>query len=154
MKKIIVLIAITLSALSVKAQEVKWLDSFDEAIKESKNTGKPILANFTGSDWCGWCIRLDKEVFSKAEFKEWADKNVVLLTVDFPRRKELPAETVETNAGLQKAFGVRGYPTLWMFKPGDGQDPKQDMEALGKTGYVKGGPNKWIASIAQYLPKK
>ena len=79
MKKILVLVAFVLSAITVSAQDGKWLDSFDEAIKESKKTGKPILANFTGSDWCGWCIRLDKEVFSKSEFKEWADKNVVLL---------------------------------------------------------------------------
>ena len=107
MKKIIVLIAITLSALSVKAQEVKWLDSFDEAIKESKNTGKPILANFTGSDWCGWCIRLDKEVFSKKEFQEWAKDNVVLLTVDFPRRKQIPQDVAALNKSLEQAFDFK-----------------------------------------------
>jgi len=90
MKKIILIAVLFLGFSSLQAQEAKWYSDFDEAAKISKKTNKPILANFTGSDWCGWCIRLDKEVFSKKEFQKWADENVVLLTVDFPRRKKLP----------------------------------------------------------------
>lgn len=150
MRKIILLAILFIGFNSIQAQEAKWYDNLEEATKISKKTNKPILANFTGSDWCGWCIRLDKQVFSTDEFKKWADENVVLLTVDFPRRKQLPQNIVAQNNALQSAFQVRGYPTIWMFNVGA---EKTDLTPLGKTGYVKGGPDKWIASIAPALPK-
>jgi len=78
----------------------------------------------------------------------------VLLTVDFPRRKKLPENIVAQNDALQRAFQVRGYPTIWLMNSGDGEVPTDGIVPLGKTGYVKGGPEKWIASIAPSLPKK
>jgi len=154
MKKIILIAVLFISFTSLRAQEAKWYSDFDEAAKISKETNKPILANFTGSDWCGWCIRLDKEVFSKKEFQKWADENVVLLTVDFPRRKKLPQNITEQNDELQRAFQVRGYPTIWLMNPGDGEVPTDGIIPLGKTSYVKGGAEKWIATIAPSIPKK
>ncbi len=77
-------------SITTFAQEIKWLDSYEEAAKISKETNKPILANFTGSDWCRWCKVLDKEVFRTDEFKTWASENVVLLELDFPKKKKLP----------------------------------------------------------------
>ena len=65
--------------------EVTWLTSYSTAIAESKSSGKPVLVNFTGKAWCGWCIRLRREVFETEEFKQWAADNVVLLELDFPR---------------------------------------------------------------------
>ena len=153
MKKIIFAAVLFIGFSSLQAQELKWHDNFDEAAKVSQKTNKPILANFTGSDWCGWCIRLDKEVFSKKEFKKWADENVVLLTVDFPKRKQLAADITEQNNALQHAFQVQGFPTIWLMSPGDGKVPTEGITPLGKTGYVKGGAEKWIASIASALPK-
>ena len=55
---------------------------------------------FTGSDWCGWCIRLQKEVFFKPEFKKWANKNVVLVELDFPKRTKLDEKTLRQNRKL------------------------------------------------------
>jgi len=133
--------------------QVEWMNDFDEAAKLSQKTKKPILANFTGSDWCGWCKVLDREVFNTSEFKTWAKKNVVLLEVDFPRRTKLSAKLKKQNYALQKAFGVRGYPTIWLFETGKGKNPKKDIVPLGKTGYVKGGAKKWINSIDKYMPK-
>ena len=96
------------------------------------------MANFTGSDWCGWCKRLSAAVFVKPEFKKWADDNVVLLELDFPRRKKLPDEIMQQNAGLQRAFKVRGYPTIWVFDlDKDPQTQQYSIHALGKTGYTK-----------------
>ncbi len=152
MKKIILGILL-LASITTFSQELKWLDSYEQAAKISKETNKPILANFTGSDWCGWCKVLDKQVFSTDEFKTWASENVVLLVLDFPKRKKLPQAIQIQNYTLQKAFGVRGYPTITLFEPGKGDDPKKDMVELGRTGYVKGGPTKWIASISSSLPK-
>lgn len=124
-------------AADYKAKNEGWLVSIDEAYAQSQETGKPILANFTGSDWCGWCKRLDKSVFHKADFKKWADKNVVLLELDFPRRFKLPAAVQEQNRNLQQAFGVRGYPTIWLFDMDQDDAGQFSVNALGKTGYTK-----------------
>lgn len=135
------------------AQEANWLTDFDEAAKLSQQNKKPILANFTGSDWCGYCIKLDKAVFNTKEFKKWADKNVILLKLDFPRKTKLPEALQKQNSALQQAFGVRGYPTVWLFEVGDGEDPKKGLNPLGKTGYVRGDAKKWIKTIDGYIPR-
>jgi len=119
------------------AKNEGWHVSLDDALAESKKTGKPILANFTGSDWCGWCKRLDKSVFHQDGFKPWADKNVVLLELDFPRRFRLPQEIAAQNRNLAQSFGVRGYPTIWLFEAGQDEAGKDKFTALGKAGYMK-----------------
>lgn len=122
----------------------EWFMYVDDAYKESKETGKPIMANFTGSDWCGWCIRLKNEVFSKKEFSEWAKENVVLLELDFPRTKVLPDELKQQNGSLQQFFGVSGYPTIWLFNMEFNPTSNQfNIERLGKTGYIAGGVINW-----------
>ncbi|PHN08138.1 thioredoxin family protein [Flavilitoribacter nigricans] len=120
-----------------KATHEGWLVNIDDAYALSKKTGKPILANFTGSDWCGWCKRLSAAVFNKPDFKSWAEDNVVLLELDFPRRKQIPDEIRQQNQSLQRAFQVRGYPTVWVFNL-DKDESKGGfvIEALGKTGYT------------------
>lgn len=114
-----------------------WLVDLDEAYAKSKKEGKPILANFTGSDWCGWCKKLDADVFTKPEFKEWAEKNVVLLEVDFPRRMQIPEKNRSQNAALQQALGITGYPTVWVLEINkDAATGKYQLNQLGKTGYT------------------
>ena len=125
------------SAQTYTAENEGWLVSIDEAYEVSQETGKPILANFTGSDWCGWCKRLTKSVFIHDEFKSWATENVVLLELDFPRRKQLPAEIKKQNTNLQKAFAVRGYPTIHVFDLSKNDSGEFAISALGKTGYTK-----------------
>jgi thioredoxin-related protein len=120
-----------------KAENEGWLVNIDEAYAMSQKTGKPILANFTGSDWCGWCKRLTKSVFIHDEFKEWAEDNVVLLELDFPRRKQLPQEIRQQNKNLQKAFAVRGYPTIHVFDLSKNENGEFAISALGKTNYKK-----------------
>ena len=114
-----------------------WLVDLDEAYAVSHKNGKPIMANFTGSDWCGWCKRLDAAVFSKPEFKTWAQKNVVLLELDFPRRKQIPQKNREQNAAMQNALRVTGYPTVWFFNMNkDATSGQYNIDALGQTGYT------------------
>jgi len=119
-----------------KAHADGWLVNLEEARLLSLKTGKPIMANFTGSDWCGWCKKLKFEVFDKDEFKKWAEKNVVLLELDFPKKFQLPENIKQQNAGLQQAFQVTGYPTIWVFNLGKDDKGQYTIEALGKTGYL------------------
>jgi thioredoxin-related protein len=121
-----------------QAENPGWLTNIDEAYAVSQQTGKPILANFTGSDWCGWCKKLTADVFIHNEFKTWADKNVVLLELDYPRRKTLPSHIQAQNSNLQQAFQVQGYPTVWLFNlVKDNVKNQFTVDALGKTGYTK-----------------
>jgi thioredoxin-related protein len=120
------------------AENEGWLVKMDEAYAISKKTGKPILANFTGSDWCGWCKRLVADVFSQPDFKKWAEKNVVLLELDFPRRKTIPEDIRQQNFSLQQSFGVRGYPTIFIFHADkDANNGNYSINTLGRTGYKK-----------------
>ena len=135
-----------------KASMEGWEVSLNKAFALSKETGKPILANFTGTDWCGWCIKLKREVFVTDEFKSWAEENVILLELDFPRRFKLPSEIAQQNTGLAQAFGVGGYPTIWVFSMTiDDETNKSELQGLAKTGYVAGGPNAWIKDLESKL---
>ncbi len=118
------------------AENPGWLVNLDEAYAKSKASNKPILANFTGSDWCGWCKKLTASVFSQPEFKTWADSSVILLELDYPKRKQLPSVIAQQNQGLQQAFQVSGYPTVWLFDLNKDEAKNQySISALGKTGY-------------------
>ena len=140
----IMLLHITVLSSELSAQQSTYKASMDgwkvdlnKAFQEAQKRGVPILANFTGTDWCGWCIRLKNSVFNTQEFKKWAKDNVVLLEVDFPRRFRLPDNIAKQNAGLQQAFQVRGYPTVWVFDMNiDKKTGKTNILALAKTGYV------------------
>ena len=130
-----------------------WEVDMQKAFKMSQETGKPIMANFTGSDWCGWCIRLTKSVFSKPAFKAWAAENVILLELDFPRRSKLPAALAKQNNELQRAFKVSGFPTVWVFNAE--KDPETNglsIQALGKTGYAK-TVNDFTGAVDQMIAK-
>lgn len=130
----------------------EWFLYVEDAYAASVETGKPIMANFTGSDWCGWCIRLKNEVFKTQTFIDWAAKNVVLLELDYPRKKQLPEELQAQNSSLQQAFKVSGYPTLWVFNLNFDEETKQfGIAALGKTGYVAGGADAWIKQTNKIL---
>lgn len=89
-----------------------WTMDFAAASKLAKEKNLPMMLNFTGSDWCGWCKLMDKGVFAKEEWNKYAAKNVVLVTLDFPNDKSIvPEKYVARNKSLQQQFGVRGYPT-------------------------------------------
>lgn len=138
--------------LGATAQETAlvWNTDMMKAVDKSIAEKKPLLLFFTGSDWCGWCKRLQAEVFEKPEFKDWATENVVLVELDFPRRSALPPELQKQNSELQQMFQVRGYPTIWMVSPTK-QENNINFAKLGSTGYVAGGPRPWIASADQIL---
>lgn len=146
MKRFFVLLFLAMLSIgTLRAAEATWLTDYDQALKQAAAENKPVVINFTGSDWCGWCIRLDKEVFSQAEFVDYANQNLVLLKLDFPREKELPAAEKEQNARLAKQYQIRGYPTILVL---DSQ-----AKQIGKLGYQKGGPSNWIAALEKITKK-
>lgn len=152
----ILIFVLSLSAIGqeneYKASMDGWEVKLDKAYELSEKTGKPIFANFTGTDWCGWCIRLRREVFDTKEFKDWAAENVVLLELDFPKRFKLPETIAQQNAGLAQAFGVRGYPTIWVFNVSVNKETnKSELQGLAKSGYVAGGPSVWIKDLETKL---
>jgi thioredoxin-related protein len=116
-----------------------WLTDYDKAQKEAQATNKLLLMDFTGSDWCGWCIMLDKEVFSKPEFKEYASKHLVLLELDFPRSKRMPPEIVAQNERLVLKYRIQGFPTVVVFD--------SSGKPLGALGYEAGGPKVFIGHL-------
>lgn len=111
---------------------------------------KPLLLFFTGSDWCGWCHRLQREVFNTEQFKTWASTDVVLVELDFPRNKVLPQNIKDQNQMLQQQFGVQGYPTVW-FVNVTKKDEKYNLSPLNSTGYLQGGPDVWITNAKSII---
>lgn len=138
---------------SAQSTELKWYTSVEEAVKISQKQKKPMMLFFTGSDWCGWCVKLQKEVFNQPEFKTWAAANVVLVEVDFPRNKVQTAELKTQNQTLQRQFGIQGYPTVWFVRPEKMSDGKVNFVQLGSSGYRDGGAKNWIEQVTPYLKK-
>ena len=119
---------------SVGQDAINWV-SIEEAEEKAAEDGKKILVDMY-TDWCGWCKRLSAAVFNQEEFKEWAAENVILLELDFPKRKQIPEKYRQQNASLQQAFQVRGYPTVWVFELNNNPETGEtQINALGKTGY-------------------
>jgi len=153
MKKIIIAFLLLAGSFAAEAQELFWETNVNKAMEVSAKTKKPLLLFFTGSDWCGWCIRLQKEVLKTPEFAKWAKENVVLVELDFPRRSDQTAEIKKQNSELQQAFGIQGFPTVVIAKATK-KDGKVNFEGLGSTGYVAGGPAAWLAVTNDMLKKK
>lgn len=114
-----------------------WMADLEPALELARRENKDVLVDFTGSDWCGWCIRLDKEVFSHDEFLDYVDDKFVLVALDFPREggevwQAMPDDLRERNANEAQRYGIRGFPTILLLSP--------DGVEYGRTGYREGGP--------------
>lgn len=153
MKKIFILAFLIIGSFAAEAQsstesenskQLNWHTDVKEAITISNKEKKPLLMFFTGSDWCGWCIRLQNEVLKTPEFVKWANENVILVELDYPRRTAQTPEIKNQNAELQQAFGIQGFPTVY-FTSAETNDGKVNFKGLGQTGYVAGGPTAWLA---------
>ena len=153
MKKIVVIALLFIGSIAGQAQELKWETNMENAVQVSMKTKKPLLLFFTGSDWCGWCIRLQNEVLKTPEFAAWAKENVVLVEVDFPKRSPQQPEVQRQNMELQQFFQVQGYPTVWFSNPTK-KEGKINLDKLGSTGYVAGGPSVWLEGAKQIIAKK
>jgi thioredoxin-related protein len=130
---------------AASAAEATWLTSFETAQARARSEKKLLLINFTGSDWCPPCIMLERQVFSQPEFEEYAAQHLVLLEVDFPRRKELSNEQKAANEQLAERYGIYGFPTVVVLD--------SNGKTLGQLGYEPGvGPQDFIAALEKLPP--
>jgi len=126
------------------AQPGRWTMDMNAARKVAAEKKLPLLLNFTGSDWCGWCKLMDKEVFGKPAWADFAGKNLLLVWLDFPNDKALvPERYVARNQALAKAFGVEGYPS-YILLDDDGQTELGRLGASRET-----TPESFIAEIGE-----
>jgi len=155
MKNTFFLLFIVLFSANLSAQkdQLTWYTDLNEASKISAKTNKPLMLFFTGSDWCGWCVRLQKEVFLTKEFTKWADESVILVDVDFPKDKSKQSSELQNqNNLLARQYEVRGYPTVH-FVTVSGSAGNYNYTKLGQSGYMAGGPSVWTSNANTFLRK-
>ncbi len=145
MKRIAIGLLACGALLQAAAAELPWTTDLPKAQDKAKKENKLVMMDFTGSDWCGWCIKLNKEVFSQPEFIEYAGKNLVTVEIDFPRSKAQTAELKKANRALQEKYKIEGYPTIIVLN-GDGKK-------VGELGYQPGGPKAFIAALEKLKRK-
>lgn len=121
------------------ADRPTWTTDYQAALARAKAEGRHVFLFFTGSDWCGWCMRLQKEILTTPEFARYAHEKLVLVELDFPSRKKLPAAVKQQNQELARRFGIRGYPTVVILN-GSGKQ-------VGQLGYQPGGPGPFVAQL-------
>lgn len=131
--------AAALVCIGTARADTTWLTDFKQAQQKAKADKKLLLLDFTGSDWCGWCIKLKREVFSRPEFQDYATKNLVLMEVDFPRTKAQAENVQQQNMVLAQQYQIEGFPTIVVLN-GEGKQ-------VGALGYVPGGPEAFIAEL-------
>jgi len=139
-----ILVAFILVFVALVQVHADWTTDYKAAMVQAKTQNKLVLLDFTGSDWCGYCKLLDKEVFTQQSFKDFADKNYILVTVDFPRQKQLSDDVKQQNDALNQQFKIEGFPTLIVLDA--------DGKELGRqVGYNPGsGPDAVIVKLKSF----
>ena len=140
MKKIIATLITCCAVLQLSAAELDWTTDASAALAKAKAENKVVLLDFTGSDWCGWCIKFKKEAIDTPEFQDYAAKNLVLVEVDFPRRKQQSTELKTANKALARKYNITGYPTFVVLN-------KDGKEIGRQDGYESGGAQAFIDKI-------
>ena len=139
MKKIIITLCAVLTLAGIHAAELAWQTDLPKAQAQAKTEKKLVMLDFTGSDWCGWCIKLNKEVFSQPAFAEYAKQNLVAVEVDFPNKKKLSPAQKQANDALAKKYEIKGYPTIIVLN--------SEGKKVGELGYQAGVPKPFIAEL-------
>ena len=130
-----------LAAAPAVASGDDWYADYDEALAVAKEQQKDLLVDFTGSDWCVWCHRLDDEVFGVEGFMEGVQDKYVLVKLDFPNDQAIKdaVPNPERNNELMERWGVRGFPTVLAVDT--------ESRPFAKTGYMQGGPDAWLTDL-------
>jgi thioredoxin-related protein len=138
---------LALAATSAIAADGEWPSDYNKALETARSQNKRVLLDFTGSDWCGPCIELKKRVFSRPDFRAYAEKNLVLVEVDYPQRKQQSPELKQQNEKLSRQYGIdqKGFPTVVLLDP----DGKVVREFTGYDGDTTASLIAWIEGKAK-----
>jgi len=128
------------------AIKLAWQTDLPKALAAAHSENKMGLMDFTGSDWCSWCIKFDKEVLDTPEFEDYAAKNVELVQLDYPNKAVQSDDLKKANAALQAQYKVDGFPTLVVLD-------KDGKEIGRQVGYSEGGPKAFIAKLEGFMTK-
>lgn len=121
---------------------LQWYTDFNQAVQTAQQQNKPLLLFFSGSDWCGWCKKLESEVFNKPEFASAVGDKFIFVDIDFPMNKQLPAAVTQQNEHLKNQYHVTGYPTVVILDP--------NLNVLETTGYQQGGAQAYANYLMQF----
>lgn len=140
MKKLLVLCGLLMTFLPASAAEpATWTTDYKAALEQAKEQNRSVFLFFTGSDWCGWCKRLNREILSTPQFVEYANEKLVLVEVDFPRKKPQAGAVKAQNTKLAQQHKIQGYPTVVVLS--------SDGTRIGELGYQEGGPAPFIEAL-------
>jgi thiol-disulfide isomerase/thioredoxin len=131
------------TAPAARAADAVWREDFAGALKQAQSDNKCVLLDFTGSDWCPWCIKFDHDVLSTSRFAGYAAQKLELVKVDFPRSTPQSDGQRRANEALAKQFGVDGYPTYVLLSPAGKELGRQ-------VGYLDGGPDAFVAELEKF----
>jgi protein disulfide-isomerase len=120
----------------------EWTTDYAAALRQAKTDKKKVFLFFTGSDWCGWCKRLDREVLSMTDFRAYARANLILVKLDFPRSIPQSAQVKARNQKLSEQYQIEGYPTIIVLD--------SVGKAVGRLGYQPGGPRPFIKELKKF----
>lgn len=121
-------------------EENIWMTDYDAALEKAAEEDKYVLVSISGLEWCGWCIALENEVFSKKEFIDYADENLIPVLLDFKRNGEPTSEEfAERHQELLAQFNIRGFPTVLIL------DPQGNI--IERDGYQRGGAPNYVEFI-------
>ncbi len=125
------------------APQALWRMDLPGALEQARTENKLVLLDFTGSDWCSWCIKFDQEVLSTGQFTDYANAKLILVKLDFPQHTAQSDDLRRANAELASRFHVDGFPTYVLLNAGGNELGRQ-------VGYQPGGPNAFIAELESF----
>ncbi len=140
MKKLLLTLSALICAGQLFAADAAWMTDLSKAQAKAKEEKKLVFVEFTGSDWCPPCKKLKAEILSSADFAKYAQENLVLVELDFPRAKEQSQDLKDANKALSQKFGIRGFPTVIVFD-GEGKELNRQV------GFGGGSAKDYIAKL-------
>ncbi len=140
MKKLLLILSALICAGQLFAADAAWMTDLSKAQAKAKEEKKLVFVEFTGSDWCPPCKKLKAEILSSADFAKYAQENLVLVELDFPRAKEQSQDLKDANKALSQKFGIRGFPTVIVFD-GEGKELNRQV------GFGGGSAKDYIAKL-------
>lgn len=144
MKNLVIVAFMTILCCSftveaAQTNSITWTTNYEEATVQARNSNKPLFLFFTGSDWCTWCQKLEKEVLDTQEFAREAGNKFIFVRIDTPFNNPLPKKLTDQNTILKKRFDIRSFPTVVILNSQEKQ--------IGTTGYRQGGPKAYVQHL-------